>query len=201
MKINEVEALKIYKARLNNYIRINADYMGVSHEDLTDDEVDRMWFQFDNLTDAEKTLYDFKSTDAGKYGKAFEINVKHYLNGNRGNVNKVSAKGKTDVQNKGIKYEVKSNCGEINEDILKNDFIIYTPDNVADYAEVQRAFVIPANDFVTMFNELGLVRTKKSTNGQLKTSIQSYRNSKRKTTMLYEALARYTTLEQWIATL
>ena len=187
--------------RFDNYVAITLETRGVNKEEITDALAERIKYNWDNLTDAETTLYEFKTTDAGKYGKAFEINVKHFLNGNRGNANKVSAKGKTDVQNKGIKYEVKSNCGEINEDIMKNDFIIYTPDNVADYAEVQRAFVIPANDFVTMFNELGLVRTKKSTNGQLKTSIQSYRNSKRKTTMLYEALARYTTLEQWIATL
>lgn len=187
--------------RFDNYVAITLETMGVNKEEITDALAERIKYNWDNLTDAETTLYEFKTTDAGKYGKAFEINVKHFLNGNRGNANKVSAKGKTDVQNKGIKYEVKSNCGEINEDILRNDFIIYTPDNVADYAEVQRAFVIPTNDFVTMFNELGLVRTKKSTNGQLKTTIQSYRNSKRKTTMLYEALARYTTLGQWIATL
>ena len=53
------------------------------------------------------TINQFKETDCGRYGKAFEINVKHFLNGNRGNANRVSAKGKTDVQNKGIKYEVK----------------------------------------------------------------------------------------------
>lgn len=187
--------------RFDNYVAITLETMGVNKEEITDALAERIKYNWDNLTDAETTLYEFKTTDAGKYGKAFEINVKHFLNGNRGNANKVSAKGKTDVQNKGIKYEVKSNCGEINEDILRNDFIIYTPDNVADYAEVQRAFVVPANDFVAMFHELGLVRTKKSTNGQLKTTIQSYRNSKRKTTMLYEALARYTTLGQWIATL
>lgn len=147
------------------------------------------------------TINQFKETDCGRYGKAFEINVKHFLNGNRGNSNRVSAKGKTDVQNKGIKYEVKSNCGEINDDILKNDYIIYTPDNKTDFEHPEQAFVIPAQAFVDMFHELGLVRTKKSTNGQLKTTIQSYRNSRRKTTMLYETLARYTTLKQWVATL
>ena len=148
-----------------------------------------------------EVINQFKPSDCGRYGKAFEINVKHFLNGNRGNANRVSAKGKTDVQSKGIKYEVKSNCGEINDDILKNDYIIYTPDNKADYAEVQRAYVIPAQDFVTMFHELGLVRTKKSTNGQLKTTIQSYNNSKRKTEMLFNALAQYSRLGDWVATL
>lgn len=153
------------------------------------------------MTNYTNTINQFKTTDCGRYGKAFEINVKHFLNGNRGNSNRVSAKGKTDVQNKGIKYEVKSNCGEINDDILKNDYIIYTPDNKTDFEHPEQAFVIPAQAFVDMFHELGLVRTKKSTNGQLKTTIQSYRNSRRKTTMLYETLARYTTLKQWVATL
>lgn len=147
------------------------------------------------------TINQFKVTDCGRYGKAFEINVKHFLNGNRGNANKVSAKGKTDVQNKGIKYEVKSNCGEINEDILKNDYIIYTPDNMTDFEQPEQAFVIPAQAFVDMFHALGLVRTKKSTNGQLKTTIQSYKNSKRKTEMLFNALAQYSRLGEWVTTL
>ena len=147
------------------------------------------------------TINQFKATDCGRYGKAFEINVKHFLNGNRGNANKVSAKGKTDVQNKGIKYEVKSNCGEINDDILKNDYIIYTPDNKTDFEHPEHAFVIPAQAFVDMFHALGLVRTKKSTNGQLKTTIQSFRNSKRKTEMLFNALVQYSTLGEWVTTL
>ena len=147
------------------------------------------------------TINQFKATDCGRYGKAFEINVKHFLNGNRGNANKVSAKGKTDVQNRGIKYEVKSNCGEINDDILKNDYIIYTPDNKTDFEHPEQAFVIPAQAFVDMFHALGLVRTKKSTNGQLKTTIQSFRNSKRKTEMLFNALVQYSTLGEWVTTL
>ena len=151
-----------------------------------------------NYTD---TINQFKTTDSGRYGKAFEINVKHFLNGNRGNANKVSAKGKTDVTSKGIKYEIKSNCGEINEDILKNDYIIYSPDNMTDFEHPEQAFVIPAQTFVDMFFALGLIRTKKSTNGQLKTSIQSYRNSKRKTAMLFNALMQYNTLGEWVATL
>jgi hypothetical protein len=147
------------------------------------------------------TIDQCKATDCGRYGKAFEINVKHFLNGNRGNADKVSAKGKTDVQNKGIKYEVKSNCGELNDDILKNDFIIYTPDNVSEYDKPANAKVIPSAEFVNLFQSLGLVRTKKSTNGQLKTTIQSYRNSRRKTEMLFNALTQYSTLGEWVATL
>ena len=187
--------------RFDNYVAITLKSMNIAEEDVTNALAEKIKYHWDNMTDTEKTLYQFRDSDTGRYGKAFEINVKHYLNGNRGNANKVSAKGKTDVQNKGIKYEIKSNCGEINDDILKNDFIIYTPNNVDDYSEVQRAHVIPAEDFVTLFNDLGLVRTKKSTNGQLKTTIQSYRNSKRKTQMLFNALAQYSTLGEWVATL
>jgi len=147
------------------------------------------------------TIEQFKNTDCGRYGKAFEINVKHFLNGNRGNCDRVSAKGKTDVKSKGVKYEIKSNCGELNDDILKNDYIIYTANNETEYATPQNAKVIPSHDFVKMFETLGLVRTKKSTNGQLKRTIQSYRNSKRKTEMLFNALAQYSTLEEWVSTL
>lgn len=185
--------------RLNNYIKINADYMGMTEEEMTVGLIEKMTCAFNNLSEEEQTLYDFKDSDCGKYGKAFEINVKHFLNGNRGNCNTVSAKGKTDVQSKGVKYEVKSNCGEINDDIMKNDFIIYTPNNRDDYYLPMNAYVIPSDSFVSLFESLGLVRTKKSTNGQLKTTIQSYRNSKRKTAALYNALKQYSTLGEWVA--
>ena len=146
-----------------------------------------------------ETIDQFKTTDSGRFGKAFEINVKHYLNGNRGNSNKVSAKGKTDVQSKGIKYEIKSNCGEINKGIEKNDYIIYTMDNETDYARPQNAFVIPADEFVMLIKMLGLMRTKKSTNGELKVTIQSYRNSKKKMLGFAQALANYPTLDEYLA--
>ena len=72
-----------------------------------------------------ETVNNFKMTDCGRYGKAGEMNVKIYLNGERGNSRKVSAKGKTDVQYHGYKIEIKSNCGEL-DGIEKNDFVIYT---------------------------------------------------------------------------
>lgn len=143
-----------------------------------------------------ETINQFKANDCGKYGKAFEINVKHFLNGNRGNTNRVSAKGKTDVTSKGVKYEVKSNCGEINDNILTNDFIIYTYDNERDFNRPDMAHVIPAHDFVKLIEQLGLMRTKKSTNGQLKKTIQSYKNSKRKATLWANAIDSYPTLAE-----
>lgn len=143
-----------------------------------------------------ETIGQFKDSDSGKFGKALEINVKHFLNGNKGNVNRVSAKGKIDVTSKGVKYEIKSNCGEINDNILTNDFIIYTYDNRTDWNKPEQCHVIPADDFVKELEQLGLIRTKKSTNGQLKKTIQSYANSKRKLTAWANVVNSYPTLAE-----
>ena len=144
------------------------------------------------------TIDSYKPTDCGRFGKALEINVKHLLNGNRGNSGKVSAKGKTDVKHKGVKYEIKSNCGEINENILTNDYIIYSYDSESDWNNPAACHVIPAKEFVEIVESLGLMRKKVSTNGQLKKSIQSYRNSKRKALAWMTAIDNYPTLGELI---
>ena len=135
--------------------------------------------------------------DSGRFGKTWEITVKLYLNGYRGNSCKVSAKGMADLKYHGMRFEVKSNCGEINEDILKNDYILYTMDNEIDCYSPWNAKVIPADEFVEMLDNLGLIRTKKSTAGYMKKTIQSYRNSKRKTSLFEKALSEYPTLKEW----
>lgn len=144
------------------------------------------------------TIDNYKSTDCGRFGKALEVNVKHLLNGNRGNSDKVSAKGKIDVKHKGLKYEIKSNCGEINENILTNDFIIYSYDSESDWNNPTACHVIPAKEFIEIVESLGLMRKKVSTNGQLKKSIQSYRNSKRKALAWMTAIDNYPTLGELI---
>lgn len=141
-----------------------------------------------------ETIGQFKDSDSGKFGKALEINVKHFLNGNKGNTDRVSAKGKIDVTSKGVKYEVKSNCGEINDNILTNDFIIYTYDNRKHWNKPEQCHVIPAAEFVKELEQLGLIRAKKSTNGQLKKTIQSYANSKKKLTAWANVVDSYPTL-------
>lgn len=142
-------------------------------------------------TNANEVLSYFKETDCGRYGKAFEIMVKQYLNGNKGNSGKVSLKGKHDVKHKGKIFEIKSNCGEINDNIMSNDYIIYTMDNKTDYAFPDSAFVFTPSDFVKMFEELGLLREKKTTNGYRVKAIQSYSNSKKKTEALKKAIEHY----------
>lgn len=148
--------------------------------------------EVNKMTNYTDTINQFKDTDCGRYGKAFEINVKMYINGRRGNSRKVSAKGKTDFQFKHKKFEVKSNCGEL-DGIEKNSFVVYTMDNIYDYDKPDRALVFTPGDFMQAVEECGLVRTKKSTAGTIKTTIQSYKNSKKKTAQFREALERYAT--------
>jgi hypothetical protein len=140
---------------------------------------------------ANEILNYFKETDCGRYGKAFEIMVKQYLNGNKGNSKKVSLKGKHDVKHNGKVFEIKSNCGEINDNIMSNDYIIYTMDNKTDYMYPDAAYVFTPSDFIKMFEELGLLREKKTTNGYRVKAIQSYSNSKKKTEALKKAIQRY----------
>ena len=153
-----------------------------------------------NTFNYNETINRFKATDCGRYGKAFEINVKHFLNGNRGNSDVVSAKGKTDVKYRGMTFEIKSNCGEIAK-IEKNHFVIYTMDNKNDFDRPENARVIPSVEFVQIINHIGLFRTKKTTNGYMTYAIQTYNNSKRKTKALTEALAKYPTLKTWVESL
>lgn len=148
--------------------------------------------EVNEMTNYTNTINQFKDTDCGRYGKAFEINVKQYVNGNRGNSHKVSAKGKIDFHFKNKKYEVKSNCGEL-DGIEKNSFVVYSMDNKYDYDKPDRALVFTPEDFMQAIKECGLLRTKKSTAGTIKTAIQSYNNSKKKTTQFRETLERYAT--------
>ena len=145
------------------------------------------------------TIDEFKATDSGKYGKCFELNVKRFLNGNRGNVEHVSSKNHADVHFHGLRLEIKSNCGEINDDIMRNDYIIYTPMSEHDYVNPEQAKVITPDLFIATLMSLGLLRKKTSTNGAERTTIQSYKNSKRKTAAWLAALSQFETLEQFKA--
>ena len=142
------------------------------------------------MTNYNETIKQFKETDNGRFGKALEINVKMYLNGNRGNSDRVSAKGKNDVKHKGKIFEIKSNCGELNN-IEKNDYIIYSMDNEKDFANPDSIYVFTPEDFLYIMETCGLVRRKKTTGGYTVKAIQSYRNSKKKSAMLAEMLETY----------
>lgn len=77
---------------------------------------------------------------------------------------------------------------------MTNDFIIYSYDNKTDWNTPGNCHIIPTIDFINELKKLGMMRTKKSTNGQLKTTIQSYANSKKKLAAWVEAVNQYPTL-------
>ena len=143
--------------------------------------------------------------DSGKFGKAFEIAVKVYMNGLRGNSKTVASailknhvRG-TDVQWKKDLYEVKSNCGELDDIYLhKCKYVIYTPDNEIDCFNPGNAYVIPVHDFIASVENCGLKRVKLSSSGHVKTTIQTYRNSKKKTNLWYATLEQFPTLREWV---
>lgn len=141
----------------------------------------------------------FNANDSGIFGKAFEIGVKSFLNLNKGNSKHVSAKGKHDVTFHGMTLEIKSNCGEINDNIDTNNYIVYTMDNRHDCYQPYNARVLTIEQFKALFYGLGLVRTKTSTSGAVRTTIQSYKNSKKKSLALARALEQFETLEQFMS--
>lgn len=153
-----------------------------------------------NREQVNEILNTFKVSNSGRYGSTFEIVVKKYLNGNKGNSNAVSSKGKSDVTYYGNKCEIKSNCGELTRETERADYVIYTMDNRNDIYNCECAFVIPGNDFMNILEQVGLIRYNKKNRNQNRVtakSIQTYNNSKRKTALLYGMLSNYETLEQW----
>lgn len=153
--------------------------------------------------------------DNGNNGKALEILVKLALN--NFNFSGVSKNGRVDTIKNGVKYEIKTNCGElatldengeiIKSSLLKSDYIIYSMDysfdNNATFLDILddvlfSFYVIPVTDFMEILKDNGLLRTKKSTyairnnlsyNDRL--TIQSYKNSKKKYDAFFHALANY----------
>lgn len=126
-----------------------------------------------------------KGKDSGKDGKAFEIDVKLYLNNAIRTKNAIASKGKTDTTYHKHTIEIKSGCGTL-DNITKSEFVIYSPDSV-----IENALVFTSGMFVEIVNACGLVRTKKMTDGTIKTTIQSFKNSNKKNAMFREMLANY----------
>lgn len=154
-----------------------------------------------NVEEVNAVINYFKPNDSGKYGKAFEVITKVYFNGNKGNSRKVAAKGHCDMIYHGKKYEIKSNCGELNDDLMSKDYVVYSMDNMADCYNCISAVVMTPTDFLNMLDNVGLIRTKPSRSSvKIKHTIQSYNNSKRKTALLLGALAQFPTVDEWVVT-
>lgn len=146
--------------------------------------------------------------DNGIGGKCFEVcTVAELVK----RCNGVKSTGKCDLTFKGTTFELKTGCGELgkityNKDgdpvihIRKVDFYIYAPEYNENYNALHQAYVISQSDFLSLLDDIGLIRYKKSSyavkNGidrPDKITIQSFKNSKKKYNALYDALEAYGT--------
>lgn len=141
-------------------------------------------------------LHFFNPKDSGKFGKIYEINTKLYLNGYRGSVI-VSPSGKIDLKHKGIKYECKSNCGDLKNILFSTitcTHVIYSEFNERDCENPANGRIYELNDFIESFKALGLIR-KRRNKDEKPFAIQSYRNSKRKHNALIAMQNEHPTIE------
>lgn len=144
--------------------------------------------------------------DNGIGGKCFEVcTVAEIVKRCSG----VKSAGRYDLTFKGATYELKTGCGELGKitynaggegvmRIRKVDFYVYAPEYNEHYNALKQAYVISQVDFLSLLNDIGLIRQKKSSyavkNGfdkPDKIAIQSFKNSKKKYNALYDGLETY----------
>lgn len=152
---------------------------------------------------------NYKTTDSGKYGKAIEIAIKEYFN--RKNTS-VSSAGKTDFIKARKHYEIKTGAGElglIDSRLVKgSSLVLYVPVVYGDGTiEEQEGFFLTRDNFLQVIEQAGLMRTKKATNGTIKTTIQTFYNVSKNQPHSKKAYARLLdglyencemTLEEWL---
>ena len=150
----------------------------------------------------------YKANDDGAMGKTFERDLKVLL----GQADKVASPSKADFRRRYKYGEIKTGAGELGNlggKLIKgSSFVVYVP--VVDMekpAEKQEGFVLDRTTFIEMLEELGLIRTKKSTSGAMKVTIQTFWNHKagkptsvKKYNALLDALYERCayTLEEWL---
>lgn len=163
-----------------------------------------------------------KGTNSGSDGRLFEMAVKMCLNNYRFN-GVVANNGCIDTtktfNGKKHTFEIKSGCGTIaildekgnikNSELLKSEYVIYCPEYFNDSPVSYQAFVFPVNTFLMVLNDCGLLRykysglqyefTKDGTKKRKanayhdKLTIQTFKNSKRKTDLFYSMIEEYGT--------
>ena len=138
------------------------------------------------------TQMGYVNPNHGSKGEAFEMLVNLFLNGQIRSKYGIAGKGKFDTKYHGHKIEVKSGSGTL-ENVLKSEFVVYSPDS-----EIETALVFSARVFLEIVNACGLVRQKKMSDGSIKTTIQSFKNSNKKNALFRGMLAKYgMTLEEF----
>lgn len=121
-----------------------------------------------------ETFGYFSVTDSGKWGKAFESSLKAYFHQKP----KVSKQGKIDFRRDRKCFEVKTGAGELDYIIKsKIKYIVFVPvvnENIV--VEKQEGFIFKRETFLDILEKVGLIRTKISTSGQEKVTIQTFYN-------------------------
>lgn len=123
--------------------------------------------------------YNYKSTDSGKFGKAFERDLKAEI----GRQAVVSAQGKVDLRKAHKNYEIKTGAGELGEaggKLLRGvSMIVYVPVvNESLPVTSQEGFILRREIFLQCLEDCDLIRHKISTSGQEKVTIQTFWNKK-----------------------
>lgn len=161
------------------------------------------------MTNINTIANNYKTTDSGKFGKAIEISIKEYFN--RKNTN-VSSAGKTDFIKARKHYEVKTGAGELGlldgRLVKGSSLVLYVPVVYGDGTiEEQEGFFLTRENFLKAIEISGLMRTKKATNGTIKTTIQTFWNAKQNKPHSVKAYNRLLdamyemcecTLEEWL---
>ena len=134
-----------------------------------------------------------RGVDTGSHGKSTELITKTAVNGNRGLWYKVAKNDKgIDFKHKGIKYQVKCGCGSwaYDSEKLPFEFVIYAPFGLV---ESDVCMVIPAKEFDTFVREV----IKLKPNSHNKYNIQTWNNSQKKITALFDFLSNYPTFDEY----
>ena len=125
---------------------------------------------------AKKYGYNVNEKNCGWRGDAFETGTKEFLGFKNPHVSK---SGKPDLRRGGIWYEFKHSAGELGvygDKLVKgSSMVCYAPiirdDDELAYID---AYVLSRENFLTILENVGLLREKVSTNGQRKITIQTF---------------------------
>lgn len=148
-----------------------------------------------------------KLNDDGRNGDAFELSIRSYIAKRR--YRTVKRQGVEDIKSKGIKIEIKTACGTVN-DTLKADVVIYCPLVDDSIPAEKQGFVFTHEKWVDMLNGVGysgkgsVIKQNKSRNTW---NIQSFYGSEMVRPKASKKLADYIwnccfecpTVEEWVA--
>lgn len=120
--------------------------------------------------------YNYLNTDSGKFGKAFERDLKAEFKQRA----VVSKQGKIDFRRDNKCAEVKTGGGELDQLLHSSvKYVIYVPVvNEGLPVTAQEGFILHREVFLECLEACGLIRNKISTSGQAKVTIQTFWNHK-----------------------